>query len=91
MNIEALQAYMNEPPEAAKHVCFMYRQAIGARQQAERHLVEAREAVARAGAHLNKAIGVEAGLHSAVVALANPTEIPDNLHHLSEDPSSGGE
>ena len=73
MNVEELKAYLEDPPEAHAQVCFMYRQAIGTRQQAEKHVREARAAIERAGAELNKAIGVEQGLHDAVVVLANPT------------------
>jgi len=87
MELEELQAYMDNPPEEMAQVVFMYRQAIGVRQQAQRHLAEARAKVVaaqqtaqQAVASLNKAMGVEEGLHGAVVALACPDG--DKFIHL---------
>ena len=93
MDIEALKAYMDDPPEETARVCFMYRQSIGARQQAEQRLATARakvvmaqKEIAAAIANLNKAAGVESGLHDAVVALADP-----NPSNPSNPPTSRSE
>lgn len=56
MTIEDLKAYLDNPPEAHAQVCFMYRQAIGTRQQAEKHVMEARAAFERAGAEDRKSV-----------------------------------
>ena len=79
--MEAMKAYLDDPPAEHARVCFMYRQAIGARQQAETRVAEAREAakaaqetLGQAGADLNMALGMERGLNTAVDALMNPTD-----------------
>jgi hypothetical protein len=86
--IETMKAYLDNPPSEHARVCFMYRQAIGGRQQAEARVAAARAALkaaqddlGQAGADLNMALGVERGLHEAVVALMNPT---DNLTLIAD-------
>jgi hypothetical protein len=87
--IEALKTFMGDPPLHARRVCFMYRQAIAKRQQAEQAVQRAQAAIkaaqmdaTKATAQYNSAVGVEQGLHDAVVALMDPEEEDGNLVRL---------
>jgi hypothetical protein len=66
---EHLRKVVNDPPDHARPVAFMYRQAVANRQQGERRLQEARDAAVKAEADLLRAQGSEAALCDAVLAL----------------------
>lgn len=87
MDAEQIKAFVEEPPDHARRLAFQYRQAIGARQQAEARLREARAAVAaaqqdvaRAQGEYVKRLGVEQGYQEAVVAIMDPEG--DDVVHL---------
>lgn len=76
MDTGKLKRIVDHPPPGFEQLCFVYRQAIGARTQAEARTAAAKQALARAQqelaqaeANLHRAVGYEKGLQDAVVAL----------------------
>ena len=67
--IAHLRAVVEDPPDAARPVAFMYRQAVAKRQAAEQKVRQAQAALQAAEAERLHALGAEGALHDAMLAL----------------------